>query len=252
VIQLVRKSLRQTASFLKIPPGRLASVLWDNSMTSVGSSVALEARLEAGRSTAWSTSFALLGKDQGDWGATDRCVQGIPSVQATDLRTPRNDQPLGGGTSIETRRVATPGRLGCSKLRLGSLREKTPAKKMHVLAIYEDHSESAAPFQEPANSSTPDSAHPYMVTPAHTAHSRTDLNRRPQECPTAPPRGRVGACGEEKLLPGVPNEHIPPEDPKPPTPPEDPPKQSQHGGNIRRCIGLDGWLTGSETWQKVA
>ena len=108
VIQLVRKSLRQTASFLKTPPGRLASVLWDNSMTSVGSSVALEARLEAGRSTACSTLFALLGKDQGDWGATDRCFQGIPSVQATDLRTPRNDQPLGGGTSIETRRVGDP------------------------------------------------------------------------------------------------------------------------------------------------
>lgn len=148
--------------------------------------------------------------------------------------------------------LAIPSRLGCSKLRPGNLREKNPAKRMHVLAIYEDPSDSAAPFPEPADSSTPGNVRPYRLAQEHTAHSKTALNRLLRECPRAPHRGRAGACGEEKLLPGVPNEHIPPEDPKPPTPPEDPPKQSQHGGNIRRCIGLDGWLTGSETWQKVA
>lgn len=145
-----------------------------------------------------------------------------------------------------------PSRLGCSKLRPGNLREENPAKKMHGLAICEDQSESAVPFPEPEGSSIRDSVHPDKVTQTHTEHSRPDPNRRPQECPATPPHDRVGACGEEKLLPGAPIEHIRHEDPRPTTPPGGPPKPSQHGGGIHRCIELAGWLTGADAWQKVA
>lgn len=144
--------------------------------------------------------------------------------------------------------LAIPSRLGCSKLRPGNLREKNPAKRMHVLAIYEDPSDSAAPFPEPADSSTPGNVRPYRLAQEHTAHSKPALNRLLRECPRAPHRGRAGACGEEKLLPGAPNEHIPPADPTTSTPPGAPPKQSQHVGEIRRRMGLTGWLTGPVAW----
>jgi hypothetical protein len=147
--------------------------------------------------------------------------------------------------------LAIPSRLGCSKLRPGSLREKNPAKKRHVLAICEDHSGSAASFPGPASSSTPGNAHLDKVAQGHTAHSKPDLNRQPQECPGAPPRGRAGACGEGKPLPVALNVHTPPAAPRPHPLPEGSPKPSQHDGRIRRSMGLVGWSTGADAWQTV-
>jgi hypothetical protein len=144
-----------------------------------------------------------------------------------------------------------PSRLDCSSLRPEREREKNPAQKEHALTTYEDRTDSAAPSQEPADFSTPDSALLDKVILGSIEHSRPDLNRQPQECPTAPNRGRAGACGEEKPLPDNLTGRIPLEDRLQTTRPKLLPIPPSTGEKIDRMIWLVDKKDGSSTCQEI-